>query len=172
MGFMAPNGPIPGEAPARSVEAPVDRTGVKYLPDEDAIQYVAGWEHRDQKAFIRGKSTTRDPVYEMAPLDRWLQNESARIAMSHVDDLLADRLEGETEVSASVTSCDSDGPVVRVYLTELTLDPRGRVVRKASVEIQEVAEAAPASVTVKLTFTDQCFERSMPVTVVSTVMRL
>lgn len=111
-------------------------------------------------------------MYETTPLDWWLRNESASVAAAHVDDLLADRLDGETEVSARVAACDSRGPVVRVDLTERTLDPRSRIVREASVGIREVAEAAPASVAVRLTVADRDYERTVPVEVVSTVMQL
>lgn len=93
-----------GEATPHSVEAAVDRAA-GYLPDEGAVRYVAGWEHRGHGAFVRGESTPCDPAYEMTPLDRWLRNESARVDLAYVDDLLADQLDGTTEVSASVTAC-------------------------------------------------------------------
>ncbi|PSQ46223.1 hypothetical protein BRD15_09710 [Halobacteriales archaeon SW_6_65_15] len=160
-----------GRADPVAVETTVERDEVEYLPEEDAVRYVAAWMHADHEAFVDGTNTEREPRYETTPFEQWAPTECARVGAERVLEVARDRLErGREEVRYGVSAEDGAETIHVEYSTVLGRD--GTTVSEPTVDHDELVAATPASVTVTISFDGRTHTETIPVWVQHSTERL
>lgn len=154
----------PAEGDAISVTFTSDDEGVEYLPDEDAVRYVARWVHANQDGVGNGSAPEREPEYDTVAFERWTTVESAHVAARRARDAVARRLGTRLRgVSFGVTTENDEKTVVawrRVHL-----DRDGNVLTRPNVAFDRLVAVTPAEVRVALSFDGRSAARTVPVVV-------
>ncbi|WP_135828702.1 hypothetical protein [Halorussus halobius] len=146
--------------------ATVERDEVEYVPENDTVRYVAAYRSTDSGD---DSPPEREPVYETVPFDEWAETECASVAADRVNEVMADRLDGETDgVSAGVTKADGEMAVLVVHQT--MSDREGDLVSEPTVSYERVKRVAPERVGVTVEFSGQT--RSCVVSVTTREMDL
>jgi hypothetical protein len=160
-----------GRADPVAVETAVERDEVEYLPEDDAVRYVAAWVHADHEAFVSGTNTEREPRYETTPFEQWAPTECAHAGAKRILEVARERLErGSDEVRYGVTTEDGTKVIHVEYSTVVGRD--GTVTSEPTVDHDELVAATPASVTATVSLGGRTHTETVPVWVHHSVERL
>lgn len=152
-----------GTADPVSVTESLDQKTVEYLPNEEAVRYVAQWRRQKPETGTPDAPPENEPIYRTLPIDDWAQIEAASTGATHIRTLIGDRLDGETDGITVGAASDGGEPRIAVHYTTWRGETGEETVPAASYE--EILEATPITVTVTVTFQGQRHTQTIPVTV-------
>lgn len=141
-------GPVRGEAEPVSVERTIRDEDFEYLPERDAVRYVAKYE--------RGT-----PVYSTMSFERWGRIQSADVGAERVRAVLAESLDDMEGVGTALTN-RGEGLTITVGLNT-TRDRDGEVIREPSVGFERVVSLTPRTVDATVWLDDREHRESVDV---------
>lgn len=133
-------GPVRGEAEPVSVERTIRDEDFEYLPEKDAVRYLARYD--------RGT-----PVYSTMTFARWGRIQSADVGAERVREVLAASLDDMEGVGTGLTN-RGEGLTITVGLNT-TRDRDGEVIREPSVGFEEVVSVTPRTVEATVRLADR-----------------
>lgn len=157
-----PAGPKRGESDAAvGTETVEDDPDVEYLPDENAVRFVARWSSSGVDPDAKTDSAGRRAVYETVPFDRWAETQllhaAGAVAATHANEEL------DTDaVGHGVTSRIEGMERAAFVAVSTVLDREGNVAFDTGVEFDALVAATPATVTARYRLADQSVERDVP----------
>lgn len=149
-----------GEASPVTVETTVDRDGIEYLEDGDAVRYVAAYRAPENFTATDGPPT-RTPVYETVAFEEWAEVECASAGSTRVVEAVRSRVDGGSAISGGVTSRDNTTVILVIHQT--LLDVEGNVLSEPDVGFDRLVAAAPRSVAVELRLEEREHACTVPV---------
>jgi hypothetical protein len=154
--------PVRGESDAIETRVVEDDDTVEYLPEEDAVRYVAAWRRSSGTPSSDADDAGREPVYETTPLTRWVGTQvfsaASRAAADHANEQL-----DTDDVSGGVTSTIEGRDRAAVVTVEVVLDRDGNVEFGTDVEFESLVAATPTNVSVTYAIDGREFERDVPI---------
>jgi len=160
----------PGLAEPISVNTTLNRSGLRYYPDNDTIRYVAAYRHSNHEAVANGSATPeREPVYESVPVEEWLAVEAPYAGADAVRERITARLDGTHSLSTGVSSTDNGSRIM--VATRTLLSREGEVLSTPNVTFDRLRSVTPANVTVTITVDEHSQTRTYPVEVRRMVLR-
>lgn len=158
-----PRGPVRGEHDPIDVRAVERDDEVEYLPETEAVRYVAAWRHANHDEVANGSAPpTREPVYETTSFEDWAATRCSSAAASAAADHANDALDTDA-VGGGIASAVPDHALAAVLVVGTTLDREGNVVGESDVAFEALVDATPRTVTATYVLADREHERAVPV---------
>lgn len=155
---------VPAEGEPVSVTATAESEDAEYLPEENAVRYVAAWRHANPDEVENGSPPEREPVYETVPFEQWMAVESTSVAAQRAVDAVSERLDAAPRgVSFGVTK-RYDEPRV-LASREVLYDVEGNVKARPNVAFERLVAVTPTRVRVTLSFGGRRTTRTVPAVV-------
>ncbi|ELZ79478.1 hypothetical protein KU306_02985 [Haloferax larsenii] len=159
-----PYGPTRGEGPAdistRTVE---DDENVSYLPQEDAVRYIAGWQRTNDEEAEHRETSKREPVYETTPFERWGETQCLSAGAQAAATYVQESLSHDDTVRAGVMNIGKDEDRVAFVAVRAVLDRNGDVISNPTIDFPTFVTMTPRSVDVTYALGEQEFEHTVPV---------
>ena len=174
-----PAGPTRGESDAEvRTEVVEDDPDVEYLPDEDAVRYVAYWTSGEGDTPKRTDSAGRRAIYETVPFDEWAGTQLLHVTATAAATHVRGELDADT-VGAGVGTGGGDREETIAYVSVTTVLNREGEVAVGSggesmdpdIEFDALVAATPATVTARYRLDGESVERGVPMYAVHRVMQ-
>ena len=153
-----------GRADPISIDAEFPRERAEYLPEEDAVRYLAGLVVTNKSEFREGAEPKREPNYRTVLFDLCASTECAHMGAGRVLETAKERLgmdDSGGEVSYLVSSDDNGRRIALVCYTTLGRD--GSVVSDSTVDHDELVSVTPRSVTSTISLDGRSRTETIPV---------